>query len=138
MPETDSKSGAMSYSLTFEITALPPTTNGSHGHWRKKAKIAKQWRQLTLALAIRNGIPPKPLEKADLVLTRFSAVEPDYDNLVISFKPVIDGLRDAGVLTDDKMSVIGVPSYQWQKTTRNLGKIRVEVFSSYGDNAKGN
>ena len=80
-------------------------------------------------MARSNGLPPKPLKQASITLTRFSSVEPDYDNLVISFKPIIDGLRDAGVIVDDKFSVIGRPSYEWQKSPRNQGRIRVEVAS---------
>ncbi len=115
------------FALKFELPGLPRTTNGSHGHWRVKAAHSKTWKQKVFT-ACWHLRPLWPLKAARIVLTRVSSVEPDYDNLVISFKPVIDGLRQAGVIADDKMSVIGAPTYAWRKCKPGLGHVVIEVF----------
>lgn len=76
---------------------------------------------------VLHGQPAAPLEKAKLTLERHSSVEPDFDGLVSSFKFIIDGLVDCGVLIGDKTSVIGRPDYQWVKASPKKGKIVVIV-----------
>jgi hypothetical protein len=118
------------YFLSFEIPYLPETTNsGGRRHWTVKAAEAARWKQLVGYSCIGKK-PPSPLTKATVTLTRYSASEPDFDGLVSSFKHVLDGLVECGVLADDKMSTIGQPHYKWEKVGRNLGKISVEVKAS--------
>lgn len=68
-----------------------------------------------------------PLERARLTLTRYSSVAPDFDGLVSSFKHIIDGLIDAGVIVGDSMKVIGAPTYLWEKTSPAKGRVKVIV-----------
>lgn len=116
----------MIYKLDFYLPGLPPTTNGSHGHWRAAAAKRKEWRQASCFVASGNR-PPEPLRNAKLTLTRFSSNRPDFDNLTISFKSVVDGLKDAKVIHDDKDSVIIERVYQWEKAPPKKGKIRIQV-----------
>lgn len=116
----------MTYKLDFELPGLPPTTNGSHGHWRVAAGKRKKWRTAS-ALVSRLRRPLKPLERVALILTRFSSVKPDRDNLAISFKPVVDGLKDGGVIVDDTDEVIVTCKYQWEKTSPKTGRVRVQL-----------
>lgn len=69
----------------------------------------------------------QPLQTARLTLTRYSTIEPDYDGLVSSFKPIIDGLVEAGFLAGDKRANIGVPDYRWEKAKRGQGRITVRI-----------
>lgn len=71
--------------------------------------------------------PNKPLEKAKITCIRYSSAEPDFDNLAISFKSAIDGLRDAGIILDDKKKNIGMTTYMWEKTPPGAGKIKIIV-----------
>lgn len=118
----------MSYSLSFEINALPPMSNQLlRGGWRVKHANAKKWKRL-VALAVQDQFKPSyPLSSAALELIRVSSVEPDFDGLVSGFKAVIDGLVEIGVLATDKMSCIGQPKYRWQKCKRGEGKVIVKV-----------
>lgn len=52
---------------------------------------------------------------------------PDYDGLVGSFKYVVDGLVKAGVIVDDKTSVIGDSKYNWVKSKKIDQRIEVEI-----------
>lgn len=114
------------YRLDFDLIGLPKTTNGAHGHWRAAAAERKKWRDaVTLVAKFRR--PPKPLSKARLELTRFSSSKADFDNLVISFKSCVDGLKDAGVISDDKDAVIVDRKYLWEKAPKGKGRVRIVV-----------
>jgi hypothetical protein len=116
------------YKLTFEIPGLPRMTNPSgksNSHWVRYNE-AKKWKAM-VGLIVASKRPPTPLEKAKLTLTRFSSVSPDPDGLVSGFKHVIDGLREAGVLANDRYSNIGMPDYRWEKAKQKQGKIKVTV-----------
>lgn len=126
--------------LELELQGLPKIfSNGSHGHWRGRHSEAKKWKRLVYSAAEMFVITDKnakgesvrlPMSKANLTLTRCSSVEPDFDGLVISFKNVIDGLVEAGVIAGDKVSNIGQPKYEWIKAKPKMGKIKVRVESA--------
>lgn len=116
------------YCIEFEIPGLPPTINagGRSRHWRIGWAATAKWKE-SIGWATAGKRPKKPLERAQITLTRYSSMEPDFDGLVSSFKAVIDGLVVHGVLAGDKMSQIGQPRYRWEKCPRNSGKIKVRV-----------
>lgn len=117
----------MSYKLEFTLDGLPQTPNSLLGaHWRVRSGHAKRWERAVWAKCWHLR-PSEPLNKAKLRLTRFSSASPDYDGLVGSFKPVIDGLVRVGILSDDTMEVIGVPEYKVEKIGPKKGRIKVEV-----------
>jgi hypothetical protein len=118
----------MSYRLEFSIAGLPRMTNpsGRANHWAIKAAEARKWHAFVF-VAVASHRPVKPLEHARLTLTRYSSVSPDSDGLVSGFKHVIDGLVKAGVLVNDKVSNIGMPTYKWEKSPPRKGAIRVLV-----------
>lgn len=53
-------------------------------------------------LLTRGKLPERPLTNFKLKLIRHSSRPLDYDNLVSSFKSIVDGLTKAGVIEDDK------------------------------------
>jgi hypothetical protein len=55
----------------------------------------------------KNAIPLSPLAKAHIRLIRHSHRTLDFDGLVGSLKPVVDSLVSAGVILDDRWSVLG-------------------------------
>ena len=116
----------MTYSLTFELEGLPKSQTNNYGHWRTRAKSKKDWEDRVIAATITQW-PKDPLTEAKLTFTRCSSSEPDFDNLVASFKPVMDGLVRARIILDDKPSVVGQPQYRWEKAAPKQGKIRVQV-----------
>lgn len=117
----------MTYSIDFQIDMLPKPVNRQVSmHWAVKAKYVREWHGL-VALSVGARKPSAPLERAKLTLRRFSSVEPDFDGLVSSFKPVVDGLIACGVLADDKVSNVGQPEYRWEKCKPRNGCITVRV-----------
>jgi len=127
LTKPDAGKGEQVYTLEFELSGLPKTTNsGGRAHWAVKVKEARTWKSAVL-FSIGTVLPPAPLKKAKLTLTRCSAIEPDFDGLVSSFKHVVDGLVLANVIENDKPSVIGQPEYRWEKAKPKQGKVRIKV-----------
>lgn len=115
----------MSYRLEFTLHGLPSSPN-SRRHWRLVHKENESWYR-SIYLAVGDRRPLAPCQFAQVTLTRISALEPDYDNLCASFKPVLDGLRYARVLIDDKKKNVGRPEYLWERGKGGKGSIRVLV-----------
>ncbi len=96
------------YMLTIEVHGdVPPATNAILGaHWRVKHENAVKWKKIIIP-PLAPFLPEKPLEQAQISACRYSHRMVDFDGLVASLKPVIDSLKDAGVIIDDRWSVTG-------------------------------
>lgn len=120
------------YTLEFELKGLTKMANQLYrGSFWIKASHAKTWKRAVWA-QVWHLRPPTPLEQAELMLTRLSSTEPDFDGLVSSFKNVIDGLVEHGVLANDKAKNIGQPEYKWEYAPRNKGKMKIKVTEVIG------
>lgn len=124
----------MGYSLDIELPGLPRMVNDlGSAHWAVKHKHNRYWNMAVHAQVIMDyHLPVKPLTKALVTLTRYSSVEPDFDNLVNSHKVILDSLIKCGVLEDDCSDVIGQPTYVWEKCSPGEGRIKIEVVSEEG------
>lgn len=94
-------------SLKIEIPSLlPKETNPNwRGHFAKKAKAVKEFREMAMYCAINatEGNPPWYV-KAEVSVTLVIAdmrYYRDPDNALASLKPAIDGCVDAGVILGD-------------------------------------
>ena len=117
----------MRYSLDIELDILPRINSADHTHWRTRNRERDLQRGLIRGYTLRNH-PKTPLPKARVRLTRYSSVEPDPGNMGESWKHVLDGLTFAGIIEDDRSSVIGTPEFVWQKARPKRGKIRIQVW----------
>lgn len=54
---------------------------------------------------------------------------PDYDGLVSGFKHLIDALTEAGIIADDSMNVIGMPTFKWEKAPVGKGNVEIQVHA---------
>ena len=92
---------------------IPPKglRGNSRLHYMAKSSIAKEQRELGAqaglkAIAVNSGsmlfdisLPIRP-QSISIIATCRRAI--DGDNLLIGYKPFIDGLSDAGLITDDR------------------------------------
>jgi Holliday junction resolvase RusA-like endonuclease len=118
----------MKYHVIIEISGLPKTVNElGRKHWAVKVKHNRKWQEEIFYALQKKERPEKPLEKVVLQFTRYSSMEPDFDNLVNSFKPIMDALVKAKIIKDDKPSIVGNPTYGWQKCKKGEGKIEIEI-----------
>lgn len=118
-----------SYRLIFELNGLPKTTNRLAGsNFYLVHQMRKKWKR-DVYFTTHYYRPSEPLKKATLKLTRISSHQPDFDGLVSSFKPILDGLKEAKIILDDSMDQIGIPTYLWEKGKKGMGRIEIEVCS---------
>lgn len=111
----------------FRIDFLPKLPNQiMYSHWTKKRNEAKRWKALILTHCILHKIKDLKLNKSRITFTRHSSQEPDKINNAASFKHVLDGLTQAGVIVDDAPEFVD-DIYTWEKTTRLDGHITIRI-----------
>lgn len=91
------------------IPGCPDVSMNSRLHFSKRAKEIKQWRLLAF-YSFRVHRPVKPFKQVKIKIVRFFSSKNkyrDYDNLVSSIKPLIDGAVDARIMIDDNYQVTG-------------------------------
>lgn len=118
------------FRFEIELIGLPERINEFSGScWQRRHRERQKWHKRFLGKMIltRQTPPLKPLQKAKLTLIRHSSRTPDFDGLVISFKPIVDCLKHIGFIQDDNMDVIGMPDYKWIKCKPKAGKIQILV-----------
>lgn len=87
--------------------------NGTHGHWSKRAKWAKGWREKTTMVIlegyglgytgiVHEGTSVAAWRPKTVTFTANTHNRMDDDNLRAALKPVRDGLKDMRVIDDDK------------------------------------
>jgi hypothetical protein len=95
------------YHIELTLHSVPlPLNKALRRHYLKRHRLNKRW-ELLIAGVSRGKLPPEPLKKARLTITRHAYRSLDYDGLVGSLKPVVDALVSVGILSDDRWSVTG-------------------------------
>lgn len=116
------------YTLQFEVMGLPKSANKVVGKNRMATHAhAQSWKRI-IWLATRNKLPPEPLKRCKLKLTRLNFRTLDYDGLVTSFKPIVDGLVEARILHNDTWNITGAWDVTQEYTPKAQARIRVEVI----------
>lgn len=94
------------YQLEIKINSFPKSLNKKlRSHWGKNHKENREWDNV-IFFALLRKLPPSPLTKAHLKITRHHYRTLDFDGLVGSLKPVVDALVSCGVLKDDSWNVL--------------------------------
>lgn len=120
----------MKIEVYFEVPGLPPTPNGSNGHPQTVAANRKKWRRMTYAAALPAVRPERPLVDVELTITRYSSCPSDFDNRVAAAKPIVDGLKDAGIILDDSDKFIVRRDYPQGSAPQGGGYVSVLVVGS--------
>lgn len=108
--------------LVIRIPGRPPTANARR-HWRSVARDNELWKGIATSLAraeaaeweSRHGLRWALLRRASVEVTfgvHTNAVR-DWDNLIGSIKPLLDGLVAAKLLVDDSVRVIATIAFRW-------------------------
>lgn len=120
------------YKLHFQIAGLPASANVTMGRNVYIARTnSKKWKKEVFNL-IRGYLPKTPLKSAMLTLVRFNWRTLDFDGLVISFKPVVDGLCplegiSTGIMENDSWKATGVWRVDQRYAPRGSECIQVTV-----------
>jgi len=88
--------------LPFET---PLSLNDRQGYWAT-AKGRRAWLEASVAVLEAAGVPHCHRVRATLFYTPKQDRRRDPDNLVASYKPVVDALVVAGVLDDDTQEYV--------------------------------
>lgn len=116
------------YRLDITIPGLPKIlANMKSRNWRASYFEKKKWMKLTCDHITAPLKPSNALTRASVMLIRNSSRQPDRDNLMSSWKAVIDGLVVARVLEDDNCDVIAELKSEWQKCRPKDSHIRIIV-----------
>lgn len=99
-PTALQRQGEWSLQLPFAVVSQVPSLN-DRDHWAVKAKKVKEWRDAAHVLARAARIPRCGRIRVELHYVPATAQRRDPDNLVAAYKPLVDGLVDAGVVPDD-------------------------------------
>lgn len=114
------------FRIKLTIPGKPELSNGGRAHWAVINKQRQRW-HAAVARSIEFR-PIEPLKMCSIICHRYSSNKCDYDNLVYSFKPVVDGLVNAGIIVDDDLFTIVERKYLWSKTSRDKPFITIEVM----------
>lgn len=69
-------------------------------HWAIDVKLKAHWSRLVMC-AVSGKVPPAPIARARITITRISPRMLDWDNCAGGTKHLTDGLRTHGVISDD-------------------------------------
>lgn len=109
-----------SYSLAFELNELPPSLNVfMRWHYRKRHKEFCIIEKNCLAHFYKR-LPETPLSKYQITFTRHTIRPLDIDNLVASFKPILDSLVKGRVIEDDKWDMSEHIKYRQEKVSKRI------------------
>lgn len=117
------------YRLVIELPGLPERANRLLGasRWKKHGN-AVAWKRSVAAITM-GCRPDQPLESVKLTLTRYNYRTLDFDSLCMTFKPVVDGLVECGVLKNDTWKITGPWDVRQEYTPKGTERIRVEVVA---------
>lgn len=94
------------------IPAKIPSNNGKNGllrmHWSKRGKLKRLWSELFLT---QTNNAHKGRVKIHFTHYHRGMAIQDAENLSSTSKIPLDALVLAGIITDDKMKVIGTPTF---------------------------
>lgn len=85
--------------LRFE--GMPPNLLNARLHHHTRARVVRHWRRRAWAAAALADIPPLGRARLSAVFTRRALHVADPDGDMARLKPLVDGLRDARVLSND-------------------------------------
>jgi len=95
---------------------------------RGRAAYRKRWHRRIAEIArVEERWRGHALKQVRIIYTRHSAREPEYDNLVYSFKAVQDGLVATRIIENDHNKTIVSRAYFWKRAPAKAGFITVDV-----------
>lgn len=120
------------YSLEIVLSAAESDANKILGRSKfAKHSIFKKVKT-EIFLATRGKTPVTPLTQFKITAVRHGPGTLDYDNLITSLKPYIDGLRLAGIIIDDSIKYLNRENYFTHQVKSETRKIILTVEETEG------
>ena len=114
------------------ILTIPGRVHGLNGkeglinlHYRDRARLKEMWTWLFLSQAKGN----RHAGKVEVIITRYGIkIMEDFDNLACTMKIPMDAVKNAHIIKDDKMRIIGIPEFrQVRVASESLEKYVMEI-----------
>jgi crossover junction endodeoxyribonuclease RusA len=86
---------------SIDLPGMPPISANRRGHWARHADDIREWRPAAAMCARAAQVPHLERVVVTLHCTPPDQRRRDRDNVRATLKPIIDGLVDVGVITDD-------------------------------------
>lgn len=114
------------FKLSFTLFEMPLTLNEVMGKsWRSRHENFKRIKKAIYLHSV-GKLPPQPIKKARVSFIRYSSGTLDRDNLYFTFKSIIDGLVQSGVILDDGFEMVK-ELYPAQVKIKRTEKKKIEV-----------
>lgn len=115
------------YRCDFVTSWVPDSLNAALAkHHFKRHQIRRAWDSL-LHHSSMNRRPPRALERYHVSVKRYAARDLDFDNLVSSFKDVIDAMVTVGILAGDEYKRTGPWTVAQEKVKGKEARIHVSI-----------
>ena len=91
--------------IVLELFWIPPAIlrGNSRGHWRARAAATRDARRIGRVNSRRLQLQGYRIEgPIQVKIESFYKNKIDLDNLLIGYKPIIDGIADTGIIDDDR------------------------------------
>lgn len=95
-----------------------------HAENRRRKKWHKRVGEMILVSGVR---PTETVTRCELACVRWSPRMPDFDGLVQSFKPLVDGLVNHEIIADDHMGIIVRRRYSWVQVPKKYQEVTMEI-----------
>ncbi len=86
---------------TVHLPSLAPLSLNDRGHWTRRAGATRDWREIARLCVKADRVPRLARADIRLVATPPDRRRRDRTNLSPTYKAVVDGVVDAGVIPDD-------------------------------------
>lgn len=107
------------------IPRIPLSPNALLGkHWSAKAREKKEWGWELVAAGSGNW--PKPEGRQRVAITIYNARQYDRDNAWGACKPILDAMKQLGMIVDDRAAYCDLTVKQ-EKSTRKEKRTVIEL-----------
>lgn len=97
-------------------------------HWSERNKERERYQTLIWALLRQqSGNIPKHTGHVSIAIVRHAPRTLDYDNLVGGLKPVIDAIKQLGIIADDTPAVVPHRDYRQMKVPGSQSKTVITI-----------
>lgn len=115
------------YSLEIALSIAPTDSNKILGRSKFAKHSVFKNVKTEVMIACHRKKPEAPLERFTIKAERLAPRFLDFDNLVSSLKPYIDGLKLAGIIVDDTYDLLNHTNYFPVQTKSKERKIIIRV-----------
>lgn len=114
----------------FKCRAVPMNMSNQRMHWAEKSKWTKAWKEEVLSalkITVTQERPELPLDHPTIKIIFYHCKFFDKDGSYNAAKPIVDGLKECGVIEDDSPDHINLKVEQKKAATRQEEKTLILI-----------